>query len=224
MFFLLVERAESISAIKLLSVKPDFAILTNDLLFMRVTIASICSSTSTRTLFWSERQRKSTSRRSRKNTSPPHFYFLLNSGLRRNTFVLYKILTCIFRHVIWKCFIRSRKVRRKLLLLEKMFDINGKERDTFMRSVRNVLRCFNTFNVKRQCFVDVADYFFGSVRTAMSTKRRRKMQRTRLLLKKTVTVRFYGGSLKLKMFENVRILYHCCFFSWKTCTLVISLD
>lgn len=56
-----------------------------------------------------------------------------------------------------------------------------------MRSVRNVLRYFNTFNVKRQCFVDVADYFFRSVTGAMSTKRQRKMQRARLLLKKTVT-------------------------------------
>lgn len=87
---------------------------------------------------------------------------------------------------------RFREVRRKLLLLGKMFDIHEKKqkkkkRDTFVRSVRNVSRRFNTFDVKRQCFVDVADYFFGSVRTAMSRKRRRKMQRTRLLLKKTIT-------------------------------------
>lgn len=139
---------------------------------------------------WLERCFEASETRQRKSTSsPPHFYFLLNSGLRRHTFVLYKILTCIFRHVIWKCFImRFREVRRKLLLLGKMFDIHEKKqkkkkRDTFVRSVRNVSRRFNTFDVKRQCFVDVADYFFGSVRTAMSRKRRLKMQRTRLLKK-----------------------------------------
>lgn len=90
-----------------------------------------------------------------------------------------------------------------------------------MRSVRNVSRRFNTFDVKRQCFVDVADYFFGSVRTAILGNVGAKCN-VHDCCRKNSNARFYGGNLKLKMFENVGILCHCC--SLETCTLVISLD
>lgn len=138
--------------------------------------------TLTRTLFKASetRQRKSTSRRSRKNTSPPHFYFPLNGGF----FYFYIKFSHVYcdtynlkmLYTIWK----SARKKCSILIKRK----KKEKRDTFMRSVRNVSKYFNTFNVKRQCFVDVASYFFGSVKSAMSTKRRCKMQRTRSLLRK----------------------------------------